>query len=420
MSRETSPYICGDFWLDKRRDGKAPDTWQIAWYEPNTRQVRYRSTRARGLTDAIAVIKGHEERELAKGVQRPEDARVIPLLANYWDEHGRHAASRSQIATSIRSFIGFLMQDEATTDVTVAGLNALLFERFRRWRMEPHTCDVPWGGRDYRYTSKGVKGESVQRNLDDIRAALNHNTGHSGRLPWVPKVPGVKEEFRSPPRDLVFTRAQMGAIIGYSAYSIENLRWVLLMVGTLVRPEAGLAMDPAQQLGEGVVDLHPPGWKRTKKHNPVVPLIPELAPWLEAWAANPHPPVKSRKVWWRTMRKNLGLPAAAVPKTIRHTVATRLYNMQVPGEQIETALGHRPLKRTSRVYAKYDPDYLSNVAKALTTVWRDYCDAANQWLAVHRLSTPKRGEGLTVVKMPDIREGKVVGADGLEPPTRTV
>lgn len=34
MPREDSPYIVGDFWLDKRRDGKSPDTWQIARYAP--------------------------------------------------------------------------------------------------------------------------------------------------------------------------------------------------------------------------------------------------------------------------------------------------------------------------------------------------------------------------------------------------
>jgi integrase len=257
--------------------------------------------------------------------------------------------------------------------------------------------------KDYRYSSAGVKGESVQRNLDDIRAGLNHNTGDNARLPWVPKVPAVPDKFRSPPRDLVFTREQMGAIIGYSAYHIEALRFILLMMGTLCRPEAALAMDPARQYRSdvGVLDLHPASWPRTKKHNAELPVIPELKPWLDAWAANPHEPVLSRKVWWRTLRKNLGLPAQAEPKTIRHTVATRMRTMRVPFNEIETALGHLVLKRTSRVYAKYDPDYLLNVSKALSIIWADYCTAAHEWLAVHMLSTPKRGTSLTVLKKAD-------------------
>lgn len=404
MPRENSPFIYGDFWLDKRRDGKAPDTWQIAWYEPGTRQVRYRSTKRTGLDAARAEIQAHEEESRAKGKQKPEDAKVVPLLFNYWKEHGTDADSRAQIASSIRQFIGFLMQDEATANVTVAQLNDLLFDRFRKWRMKPHEYDVPWGGKDYRHSSKGVAGESVQRNLDDIRAALNHNTG--GRLPWVPKVPAVPEQHRSPPRDLVYTREQMGAIIGYSACcGIEPLRFILLMTGTLCRPEAALAMDPAKQYRHELnyIDLHPPAWPRTKKHNPELPVIPDLRPWIEAWAANAHKPVLSRKVWWRTLRKNLGLPARAEPKTIRHTIATRLRTMRVPFEEIETALGHLVLKRTSRVYAKYDPDYLLNLSNALSIIWQDYCAAAHEWLAVHLLSTAKRGSNLTVLKKADIQ-----------------
>jgi hypothetical protein len=49
------------------------------------------------------------------------------------------------------------------------------------------------------------------------------------------------------------------------------------------------------------------------------------------------------------------------------------------------------IKRTSRVYAKYDPDYLLNVSKALSTIWADYCAAAQEWLAVHLLSTRSAG-----------------------------
>jgi len=421
MPREDSPYVYGEYWLDKRRDGKAADVWQIAWYEPGTRQVRYRSTKRKGLEDARSQIRAFEQERRAKGPQKPEDAKVVPLLWIYWDEHGRDADSRAQIASSIRQFIGFLMQDEATADVTVAQLEPLLFERFRKWRMAPHTYDVPWGGKDYRHSSPGVSGEAVQRNLDDIRAALNHNTG--ARLPWVPKVPGVPEKFRSPPRDLVFTREQMGAIIGYAAFSdIGALRFILLMMGTLCRPEAALAMNPAKQYRHdvGVVDLHPPHWPRTKKHNAEIPVIPELKPWLDAWAARPHKPVLSRKVWWRTLRKNLGLPARAEPKTIRHTVATRMRTMRVPFNEIETSLGHLVLKRTSRVYAKYDPDYLLNVSNALSTIWADYCTAAHEWLAVHSLSIPKRGSDLTVIKNGSIPRNIVVGGDGLEPPTLSV
>jgi hypothetical protein len=422
VAREDSPCVYGAYWLDKRRDGASPDVWQIAWYETDTRQVRYRSTRKRDVDEASSVLRAHEQEQRAKGNQRPEDAKLIPLLFLYWREHGKDTRSAGQVASSLRQFVGFLMQDDATTDVTVAQLDKQLFVRFRKWRMGPHEYDVPWFGRDYKHSSPGVSGEAVQRNLDDVRAALYHHAG--GRLPYVPKVPGVGAAFRSKARDRVLSIEQLGAIIGYAAYEIEALRWVLLMIGTAMRPEAALAMDPALQYRPlahlGLVDLHPPKWPRTKKRNPVVPLIPELAPWLEAWEVNPHRPVKSRKVYWRTMRAALGLPADVVPKTIRHSVATILRARRVPGDDIELLLGHRVLKKTTEVYAKYDPEYLAPVRGPLSTIFAECCAAAKQWLAVHSLSTPKRGQCLTVIKNGSIPREMVVGADGLEPPTLSV
>lgn len=400
MAREDSPCVYGAFWLDKRRDGKSPLIWQIATYETGSRQVRYISTRKRDVDEAAADLRAHEEQQRAKGKQRPEDALVIPLLFLYWKERGNKADSASQIASSLRQFIGFLMQDEATSDVTIAGLNHGVWDRFIEWRMGPHEYDVPWAGKDYRHASKGVSGEAVSRNLDDIRAALNHQVDRH-RLPFVPKVPGVPKGMRSPPRDLVLTTEQLGAIIGYASYNLGALRWVLAMIATAGRPEALLALDPKRQaaaLGFKLLDLHPPEWPRTKKHNPIVPIIPELEPWLRAWAENPHMPVESRKVWWRHMRRELELPVEAVPKTIRHSIATRLRSAGVPRDDISTLLGHLVFKGSTAVYAKYDPLYLQSVKGPLSTIWKECCSAAQKWLAVHSLSTPKRGSKLTIVK----------------------
>jgi hypothetical protein len=390
MGRENSPAVYGDFWLDKRRDGRAPDVWQITWYDPATRAVRYRSTRTACLDEAADELRAHEQRQRAKEPQRPEDAQVIPLLFNYWEERGREADSAAQIASSTRQFIGFLMQDEATDGVTVAQLNPMLFERFRKWRMGPHSYDVPWAGESIAFTSKGVSGEAVQRNLDDIRAALHHQA-RNNRLPYKPLVPTLDRKYRSEPRDIVLSIDELGAIIGYSAYDIGSLRWVLLMLATAVRPDAALAMDPKRQHkgNADVLDMHPPEWSRTKKVNPVVPLIPEFKPWLLAWKANPHPSVQSRKIAWRTMRKALDLDPRIVPKTIRHTVATQLRSRGVRAEEIETLLGHRVHKRTTAVYAKYDPLYLQEAKAALSTLWGECCTAANRWLAVHLLSTAR-------------------------------
>ena len=384
MGRETSPYIVGDYWLDKRRDGRSPDVWQIASYDARTRSISYRSTRRKDLDQAKAAIHAHVEAERSRGPQTAEGAKVVPLLFLYWTEHGKTVVSPDQIASSLRVFIGFLLVDEVGPDLTIADVTPQLFERFRRWRMGPHSYEVPWGGKTFKHTSKGVRGESVQRNLDDIRAALTHHA-NNGRLPYAPKVPAVRNEFRSQPRDRVLSMEELGAIFGFARSDLALYRWLLLQLATGVRPEAGLAFDPAVQWNRGLqlLDLHPPAWARTKKVNPVVPAIGPMVPILEEWAKDKPAPVASRKRAWRTLRRALDLGAEVMPKTIRHTIATRLRTMRVPSDEIETLLGHRVLKKTTAVYAKYDPDYLASVRVSLATVFEDVMVQADLWSAGH-------------------------------------
>ena len=67
------------------------------------------------------------------------------------------------------------------------------------------------------------------------------------------------------------------------------------------------------------------------------------------------------------MRRALGLSADVHPKTIRHTIATLLHADGVPGHEIAELLGHEGnLPRTTRTYAKYRPEHLGNVTRALT------------------------------------------------------
>lgn len=396
MGRETSPYIVGDFWLDKRRDGRSPDTWQIASYDAATRSICYRSTRSRGLEDAKGKIHAHVEKMRARAPQSPADAKVIPLLFLYWEEHGKGVVSPGQIASSIRCFIGFLAQDEAGLDLTVAAISPNLFVRYRLWRMGPHQYDVPWAGKSYKHRSDGVKGETVQRNLDDIGAALAHHATN-GRLPYAPIVPPVPEEYRSPPKDRVLSIDELGAIVAFSRDDVSMYRFVLLMLTTAVRPEAASQYDPREQFNEALMlhDLHPAGWKRTKKVNPVVPAIAPMAPIMRAWRQSNSPVVKSKRTAWRTMRRALGFGDEVVAKTIRHSVATYLRTRRVPAEEIETLLGHRVLKKTTRVYAKYDPDYLASAREVLTTLFNEVQAAADRWDAGHLRA--KLGNRETVV-----------------------
>lgn len=393
MPRENSPYIVGDYWLDKRRDGRTPDTWQITTYDRARRAVVYRSAHTSSLEEAKAAIHAHAERQRAKRPQAQEEAGVAMLLILYWEERGRNVISPDQIASSIRQFLAFMLQDEIGATAVVADLTNTVFERFRVWRMAPHSYAIPWQGKTYSHASKGVNGESVQRNIDDIRAALLHHE-REGRI-TAPRIRNVEKRHRSTPRDRVLTADEIVSIVGYAKHDPGLYRFVALMLATAVRPEAALAFDPANQWHGELIDLHPKAWERSKKVNPVVLAIPELIPVLKDWSGSP---VKSRKTAWRKMRQVLGLPGDVQPKTIRHSVATWLHAFpDLPPHLIEMLLGHTVLKTTTAGYAKAVATTLAPLKAPLSTIWRWVHHGAEQWSAVHMLSTPKRGEPIKLI-----------------------
>lgn len=389
-------YTVGNYWLTKRRDGKSPDIWQIA--TKRARTVVYRSTKCRSLEDAKAVIHSFEADQRSRKPQATEQAELLPHLFNYLREHGQDTQREDTIRSSFRAWIGFLMQDELGTGALVADLNKVSVARFRRWRMGPHEWNVEWGGKVYRHTSKGVSGEAVQRNIEDMRSALNHAEA-AGRIPMRPRIPSVDKSLRSPARQHLFTPKQLGAVIAYADHEPQVQQWLLLMLATAARPDAALAFNPAKQVHGNLIDLHPADAPRTDKRNALVPIIAPLRPVLEGWHGLP---VKSRKRWWRTMRIKLGIPATHVPKTIRHTVASHLRNAGVPGEQISGLLGHKDrddsLVSTSERYAHHDPLKMARTVKALTSLWREVITQADAWRADHLLTITDDNNKIVVAR----------------------
>lgn len=374
-------YTVGRFWLAKREQSPF---YQIRWYDEASKTTRGKSTGCRALADAKQAILAHEQADIASGYQEPDEALAAAQIMLFWKEYGRNRINAATVANSLRVFLAFLDQDKLGMDAAVADLKPEVFRRFRTWRMKPHSYQIEWLQDTFTHASKGVAGETVQRNLDDVRAALNYAVGE-GRLPYAPKVPSVPTEMRSPPRDVRLTIKQLGAIVGYAAYDLEALRWVLGMLATGCRPDAALKWNVAEQWKHRgpIFDTHPHGAPRTKKRNAEVPVIPEFRPWLEAWADYPHKRVLSRKTWWRTMRAALELPDNIVPKTIRHTVATELRARGVSLSDLAGLLGHTSENRITQVYAKYDPERLGAAKQELSAIWNEVCAAAHSWLTNH-------------------------------------
>lgn len=398
--QEQRLYTVGPFWLTKpRTDGRSPYL-QIRWYDEAAGTGRSKSSGCTSLEDAIPIIIAHAQAHRSGLPQSPDEALVLGILRKYWEERGQHRRVPTTIEISLRTFMAFLDQDQVGIAAKVSDLTPPVFKRFAAWRMKPHSWDIDWRGKRYQHSSRGVVGESVQRNLNDIRAALNYAVGQ-GRLPHSPKVASVDSDLRSPARDVRIGLDELGAIVGYAAYDIEALRWVLAMLATGARPRAALQWDVAAQWGRArgsLFDTHPKGAPITKKRNAQVPIIPEFRPWLEAWADCPHPKVISRRTWWVRMRKALDLPDNYIPKAIRHTVATELRSRGVPLDDIAGLLGHTSDRRITQVYAKYDPDRLSKAKQELSAVWNEVCGHAQNWLSDHFRTTAAYGAPISIVR----------------------
>lgn len=401
MSRETSPCIVGEFWLDKRRDGRSEGVWQIARYDTASRSVIYRSTRQRSVEDATAVLHAYAERERAKGKQDPQDARVIPLLWLYWQEKGRKNINHDQTGRSLRTFVAFLMQDTAGMNAVVTDMLPAVFERFREWRMGVHAFEMEWDGKNYPYTSLGVSGDTVDRNLNDVRAAIHHAEANM-RISYAPKIKAVPLEHLNPLRERVLTEDEMARIAWYAFHTPAMFRFVALQMVTSVRPEAAKRFNPITQYDDrfGLIDLQPEGRARTKKRNAVIPAIRPMRVVLRAWARDGYAPVSSNKTAWRTMRKVLDLSDDVFPKTIRHTIATWLYNdPSVPERQVAEMLGHEGnLNRSTKRYVKYDPKRLREAVAALTIIWMRISRQATAYAADHLLTIDDKWSPLRVVK----------------------
>lgn len=395
MRRRKPVYQVGDYWLDQRAESPF---WQIRWYDAAARVTRNKSTAEIDLEAAKDVLHAFVEARRAQEPQDPLDAKVVTQLITYWQEKGSKAHSCGQIASSIRLFMAFLMQDRVTGEATVAQLKGDVFTRFQQWRFGPHTWDIAWGAQTIRGESEGVSGEAVQRNLDDIRAALNWQV-KQGRLPYAPKVPPVDSDKRSPPRDTVLTIDQLGAMLGYALSDLPLLFFIVDQIASVARPDAVLKWRVAAQDRGELFDTHPKGAPRTKKRNPVIPVAQFWREWLDVrhkGRASDGRPIASMKRRWRTMRAALGLPAEVVPKTIRHTMASQLRWRGVPADQISGILGHSFDNRTSGRYAKYDPAYLQQARQTIDAIWLEAMFASRSWFANHQRITGTR-RGVTTI-----------------------
>jgi integrase len=151
------------------------------------------------------------------------------------------------------------------------------------------------------------------------------------------------------------------------------------MANTMARPEAILELTRFQLDFESrLVRLNPEGRRQTKKYRPTVPMTETIMPWLRKVKGN-HVityhggPIRSvKKVFQRLPEDIVALPKRVTPYSIRHTMAKELRRRGVPPWEVQGMLGHKMGGyRTTEVYAKYDPSYLSVARVTIDAIMAD-------------------------------------------------
>jgi integrase len=251
-----------------------------------------------------------------------------------------------------------------------------------------------------RYVKHRANTGGARRDLEDLRAAINHHA-KEGLHRHIVRV-ALPE--KGAPRDLWLTRqkvarllwacwrtrelqtahrgAKKGTKIETSRYPLRHIaRFVLIALYTGTR--AGAVMTASLQRGPGksFVDLErgmfyrlAEGKRATNKRQTPVPLPPRLLAHMRRWErrkiVTDHfvewngKPVNSIKVGFKRAVALAGISGKVTPHSLRHTAATWLMQAGVPMWEAARFLG-MSIEMLDRVYGHHHPAHLRGAASAL-------------------------------------------------------
>jgi integrase len=242
-----------------------------------------------------------------------------------------------------------------------------------------------------------ITEDAARRELEDLRAAINHHRAEG----LCSEIVSVVLPEKSPPRYEWLTRDEAARIIRAAWRAKQVMRDQktrrdvgkhiarFILVGIYTGSRAGAicsaALRPA--IGRGHVDLQrgvffrrPQGAKETKKKQPPVRLPDRLLAHLKRWerlGIAKHAVVEWNGKPVRSVRKafaaavaSAGVEKHVTPHTLRHTAAT--WTMQA-GVNLWTAAGFlgMTVETLQEVYGHHHPDFQSDAAQGVSGQKRD-------------------------------------------------
>lgn len=381
----------GKYWLgwDELADGtrRSPHL-TVFWYDPEQGRVRSAST---GTADQKLATAAMHRRYLAdqgeghafcyacgQSIAHAGAYLLSDAIADYKLEWGDHQSSADSIDARLKHVLLFLVAESARGDEGRFGIetdcatacSTVFIEAFRTWsRKQP----VEWRNKAGEVTvSKPRSPATTEESVVQLIAALNHAASaeppRSDRRPVYRPIPRKKVSRPRKVRSDVEGLAKLlrYASSGDAADRRDHLHaFLVASICTLARPDAvfdiNIAPDREQWWrGAPLLDLNPLGRAQTKKFRPVVPVLPILAPWLEAELdAFEHLPREQRigrgflvnyrgagiediGTAWNTMLSNLNLPQVREwqPYLLRHSLATLVRNRGASKWDVKGFMGH--------------------------------------------------------------------------------
>jgi integrase len=339
------------------------------------------------------------------------DAADMPLgtvLTRYYEQYARNIASEEAQRHALVHWLDFW------GPATIADLTIERQEEFVAW--------LKAGGSKQ---ERPFRNSYVSRVLSVGRAAIRRawKRGEITSVPFIIDEPD-RSDRKKPYR---LDRSEMRRFLMTVQEWPHLFTLSMIMLNTLARPEAALALSPAQvQLDDRLVYLNPNGRKQTKKHRPTVPLTETLLPFLRAadvpafvlWNGKP---IKSVKKTFALAVERAGLSSEITPYSLRHTMAKELRKRGVPAWEVKGLLGHR-VPGATEDYAEFAPDYLSQGREAIDAYFKElnlsYTVPTPDYVSVacQLLDDGFFGE----VDFATKSVGQMVGVTGIEPVTPTM
>ena len=372
--RKKSPYVRGDFWLEKR---PGREIWYVYSYNRQKRQYEYKSTRTEDEFTAHVFMQrmflemdGQSDTFCGYCGQKTADGHsygVVQAITDYAFEVAEKRVSGEAIFSRLKHVIVYVKYFLKQPDLPCsAAIHDRFVEGFRAW-LQPQPIEWKNGKGEVSKTQVRTRS-SVEESVHQLRAVLNHAV-RQGRSDAVPRFRAFSRQVVTIP---VRSRARVEHLTEMLAYAAETERraglhrFLIASLCTGGRPDAIYDMNVKEDRyqwhkEERFFDLNPWGRTQTKKFRPWVPVVGVLHQLLlqaeeespDGWVVHYRGKrVINVRSAWRTMIKDLNYPGGREwgSYLLRRSVASILRESGARSWDVQGLLGHR-VAGTTETYA---------------------------------------------------------------------